>query len=86
MAPEGPETNRAIANAMVSGLAGFYGDVDSHERGAKDCPMWFNEGREFKYVAGPLKFDSSCRKKLKSKLGEKLAALEALLKAFPEER
>lgn len=86
MSPEGPETNRAIANFMVSGLAGFYGDVGSHERGAKDCPLWFNEDREFKYVAGPQKFDVSCRNKLKSKLGEKLGALEALLKTFPVEQ
>lgn len=85
MAPEGPDTDRALANALVSGLAGFYGDVDSHERGAKDCPMWFNGGRDFKYVVGPLKFDASCRKKLKPNLGAKLGALEALLKTFPEE-
>jgi hypothetical protein len=82
MPPEGPETNRAIANATVCGLAGFYGDVGSHDRGAKDCPMAFNEGREFEYVAGQLKFDASCRKLLRPKLGAKFDALEALLKAF----
>jgi len=82
MAPEGPETNRAIANATVCGLAGFYGDVGSHDRGAKDCPMAFNEGREFKYVAGPLKFDASCRKLLRPRLGAKFDALETLLKTF----
>jgi hypothetical protein len=82
MAPEGAETNRAIANAMVCGLAGFYGDLGSHARGAKDCPMAFNEGREFKYVAGPLSFDASCRKLLRSSLGPKFDALDALLKAF----
>jgi hypothetical protein len=82
MPPEGPETDRAIANAMVCGLAGFYGDVSSHTRGAADCPMAFNEGREFKYVAGPLKFDSSCRRTLRSRLGSKFSALEALLKTF----
>ena len=80
--PEGPETNRAIANAMVCGLAGFYGDVEAHARGAKDCPMAFDEGREFKYVAGRLKFDASCRKLLRPKLGSKFDALEALLKTF----
>ena len=40
--PEGLVTDRAIANAMVSGLAGFFGGVDSHERGRKDCPLAFN--------------------------------------------
>jgi hypothetical protein len=82
IASEGTETNRAIANATVCGLAGFYGDMDSHTRRAKDCPMAYNEDREFKYVAGPLKFDATCRKILRPKLGAKLDALEALLKTF----
>jgi hypothetical protein len=82
MAPEGPETDRALANAMVTGLAGFYGDLDSHERGAKDCPLAFDERREFKLLVGKQKFDASCRKKLKPKLGSKFGALEALLKTF----
>jgi hypothetical protein len=82
VAPEGTETNRAIANAAVCSLAGFYGDMGTHARGAKNCPMAYNEGREFEYVAGPLKFDASCRKFLRPRLGEKFDALEALLKTF----
>ncbi len=35
LAPEGPETDRAIANATAAVLAGFYGDVDSHTGRAK---------------------------------------------------
>jgi hypothetical protein len=85
MAPEGPDTDRALANALVAGLAGFYGDVDSHQRGAKDCPLAFNESRDFEQVVGRQKFDADCRKKLKPKLGAKLGALEALLKTFPAE-
>lgn len=86
MAPEGPDTDRALANAVVAGLAGFYGDVDSHESGAKNCPLSFNEDRDYELVVGRQKFDAACRKKLKPKLGAKLDALEALLKAFPGER
>lgn len=86
MAPEGPDTDRALANALVAGLAGFYGEVDSHKRGAKDCPLAFDESRDFNLVVGRQKFDASCRKKLKPKLGPKLDALEALLKTFPTER
>jgi hypothetical protein len=85
MAPEGSDTDRALANALVAGLAGFYGDADSHGRGAKDCPLAFNENRDFKQVVGGQKFCAACRKKLKPKLGEKLDALEALLKTFPAE-
>jgi hypothetical protein len=78
--PEGPETDRAIANVMVTGLAGFYGDVDSHTR-SKDCPLSFNENRELEHLVGQQKFDAACRKKLKPKLKEKFDALEALLNA-----
>jgi CHAT domain len=83
--PEGPDTDRAIANALVSALAGFYGDVATHARGAKDCPLAFNEKREFKYVAGPLTFDAGCRRQLARTLGGKLDALEALLRVFASE-
>lgn len=79
---EGPETDRAMANTTASVLAGFYGDVDAH-MGSKDCPMWFNKSRDFKYLVGQQKFDATCRKTLKPKLGVKFAALEALLKTFP---
>jgi hypothetical protein len=85
LAPEGPETERAIANAAASALAGFYGELDAHSGGAKDCPLWFNESRDFKALVGQQKFDAACLKKLKPKLGAKLGALEALLKTFPVE-
>ena len=78
---EGPETDRAIANAVVTCLAGFYGNLDTHERGAKDCPLAFNQSRDYKHVVGPQKFDAGCRRKLKQPLGAKLAALDALLAA-----
>ena len=84
--PEGPDTDRAIANALVTGLAGFYGQTGTHSSGAKDCPLAFNENRDFEHMAGPQKFDASCRRKLASKLGAKLEALDSLLKVFaPEE-
>lgn len=85
MAPEGPDTDRALANALVAGLAGFYGELDSHERGAKDCPMAFNKTRDFTQVVGRQKFDAACRKKLKPKLGAKFDALESLLNTFTDE-
>jgi hypothetical protein len=85
MAPEGPDTDRALANALVAGLAGFYGDVDAHQSRAKDCPLAFNQHRDFKQVVGRQKFDAVCRRKLKPQLGAKLGALDALLMTFPEE-
>ena len=82
MKAEGPDTDRAIANAMVSALAGFFGDLDVHERGARDCPLSFNEARDLRYIVGPLKFDPACRKKLTGSIKAQLPALDALLNAF----
>jgi hypothetical protein len=81
LAPEGQETDRAIANGTVTALAGFYGDIDSHA-GSPSCPMWFNQNRDFKHLVSEQKFDATCRNKLRPKLKTKFGALEALLKAF----
>lgn len=80
LAAEGPATDRVIANAMVTGLAGFYGNIGTHDRAPADCPMAFNPRRDFRHLAGPQKFDARCRKLLSAKLGTKLGALDALLK------
>jgi hypothetical protein len=77
--PEGPETDRAIANALVTCLAGFYGEVGTHESGARNCPLSFNRKRDFAHLVGEQRFDAPCRRKLKGTLGGKLKALEALL-------
>jgi hypothetical protein len=82
LAPEGRETNRVIANAMVSGLAGFYGKLDGHPKGSKECPLYFNLERNFERLIARQRFDKDCRRKLKA-LGAKLDALDALLNVFP---
>ena len=82
LAPEGPQTDRVVANGMVSTLAGFYGNLDSHAKGSKECPLFFNGQRNFEDVAARQQFDKDCRKKLKG-LGAKLEALDALLNVFP---
>jgi len=82
LAPEGRETDRVIANEMVSSLAGFYGNLGSHARGSKECPLFFNQQREFEHIAARQRFDKDCRRKLKG-LGAKLDAHDALLNVFP---
>jgi hypothetical protein len=82
ISPEGPDTDRALANAAVAGLAGFFGNLDTHQKGAKNCPLAFNEDRDLDGIVGPLKFDATCSRKLRPKLGEQFGALEALLSAF----
>lgn len=80
--PEGPQTDRALANALVACLAGFYGGTDSHERGARDCPLYFNRERDFTHLVSPQRFDARCRRTLRAAMGDRFAALESLLKAF----
>ena len=82
LAPEGRETDRVIANQVVSSLAGFYGDLDSHQTGSKKCPLFFNQERKFEHLASRKQFDKDCREKLK-KRGANLDALDALLNVFP---
>jgi hypothetical protein len=82
LAPEGPETDRVIANEMVSGLAGLHGNLEGHETGSKDCPMFFNRQRKFEHLASRKQFDKNCREKLKDR-GANLDALDALLNVFP---
>jgi CHAT domain/Astacin (Peptidase family M12A) len=82
LAPEGRETDRVIANEMVSGLAGLYGNLDGHETGSKKCPMFFNRQRKFEHLASRKQFDKDCREKLKDR-GANLDALDALLNVFP---
>jgi hypothetical protein len=79
---EGQPTDRAVANLMVSALAGFIADIGAHVKGPKDCPMWHNPNRLLSHIAGPQRFDAGCRNKLKKKHARELDAFDALLKAF----
>jgi hypothetical protein len=67
---------------MVSGLAGFYGNMDGHSKGSKECPLYFNLERNFDHLTARQQFDKDCRRELKG-LGAKLDALDALLNVFP---
>jgi hypothetical protein len=80
LAPEGPNTDRAIINMSVTLLAGFFGDMDSHETGAKNCPLSYDEDRDVTYLIGKQRFDVACRNKLKKAMPQEFPALEALLK------
>jgi hypothetical protein len=82
LAAEGPATDRVIANAMVTALAGFYGNISTHDRAPAECPMAFNPRRDFQHLVGRQAFDARCRKLLAPRLGAKLGGLDALLKAF----
>lgn len=79
----GLETDRAIANNLVAVMTGFWGNLDSHKSGPKNCPLYFNGERDWKYVGGELQFHAECLKKMRAaKLGDQMPALQALLETF----
>jgi hypothetical protein len=82
LAPEGPETDRAIVNVTVAMLAGFLADIDSHARGSKNCPLFYDEDRDLARLTSSHEFDKGCRDKLKKKVPKEFAALEMILKTF----
>jgi len=69
---------RLIANACIT----FVGGLDNHEDGAKDCPFYYNDERDIRWIAGPLRICSLDLEKLKS-LGRDVATLERLLAVYP---
>ena len=80
--PEGPEADRALANTLTTCLAGYYANAESHERGAKDCPLAFGRKRDYQTLTGPQRFDAGCLRRIGGALGNKLPALNAILSAF----
>lgn len=76
------EADRVIANTMASALAGFLSDLGAHEKGPRNCPMYFDQERDVTLMTGRQKFDKACRAKLAKKIPKELPALEALLNTF----
>ncbi|MDY6945021.1 MAG: CHAT domain-containing protein [Pseudomonadota bacterium] len=85
--PEGPKTDRVIANVTVTALAGYLSNLGTHDKGDRHCPFYYNAERDFSLMVGRQKFDESCRDKVLKKLGsEQLAALDKLLTLFHAKR
>jgi len=80
--PEGPETDRTIANVIVTALAGKLAQVGTHPKGAKNCPMYLNAERDLEALTARQLFDKHCRSTLKKAVPRELPALEAILATF----
>lgn len=78
----GAGANHAIANGLVQGLTGILADTGTHERGSKQCPLYWNQELALDLVVNRQKFDANCRKKLKKEIPDDLPALESILDAF----
>ncbi|MBI1786012.1 MAG: CHAT domain-containing protein, partial [Acidobacteria bacterium] len=65
---------RMIAN----GAAGFLAGLSCHKRGRKFCPLYYNDERDIRAVAGALKLCPACQKTLRADRGLR-EAIEKLL-------
>jgi len=66
MEPKGPATDRAIANLAVSGITGYLMDVDSHTRGPRSCPNYYNPDRKLDVLTSRQSFCKPCAAKLRA--------------------
>ena len=79
---EGLQTDRALANLVVSALAGFFGGMSAHNNGSHDCPMWHNPDRLLSHLTKAQRFDRACRTHLEQSNSRELEAFNAILNAF----
>jgi hypothetical protein len=66
---------RAIANVIAGSLSG----IPEHKRAPRDCPRYSRRDRDIHLMAGALRFDASCRRRIPR---EALPGLQRLLTAF----
>lgn len=79
---EGARMDRALANVLVTLLAGFVCNLTLHAKGDHACPMWENSDRDLEQIIGTQRFDAACRRKLAKDHARELEAFDALLSAF----
>ncbi|MBI5446836.1 MAG: CHAT domain-containing protein [Deltaproteobacteria bacterium] len=68
---------RMLANVVI----GILTSLPEHHRGPKNCPLYYNDERDIRCIAGPLRLCAADRAKLKSD-PERLKAVEALLEVY----
>lgn len=75
--------SRALANSLVTILAGYFGAAGTHDRGPKGCPLYFNPKRDADLLRSRQRFDRTCAAQMTRALGADAAeAIDALLGAF----
>jgi hypothetical protein len=80
--PRTQQTNRALANMIVSLLAFRLGAAGAHDRTPKSCPMFSNIERELEVVTEHQVFDKRCAELLKKKIPREFDAFNRLLNAI----
>jgi len=74
--------DRALANALVSGIVGLLTGDGTHETPPKLCPMYSNNDRELAVLVGRQRFAAPWRKRLAREFSDELPALEKMLGLF----
>jgi hypothetical protein len=91
LALDGPETDRALAHALVRSLARRLAGLETHTRPPRTCPLFFDRGGKRPSSVGSFRFDATCRARvLRAFVAEggaaearrRLAALDHLLTVF----
>jgi hypothetical protein len=75
--PPGLSLERMVANAA----AGILTRLSAHKRGPKDCPLYYNEELDMRFIAGPLRLCAPDLAKLK-KQPDRLKAVQRLLEIY----
>lgn len=80
---------RALINAIASFVSGLLihkpGEKEGNVASADDCPNFYNDDNDLRYIAGPLQWCPLCRARLKKKRRTDLIpVLEAILAAAAE--
>jgi pimeloyl-ACP methyl ester carboxylesterase len=84
-ADRGIEVSRFFANNFVGLLTWQFANLDSHKKGPKDCPAYYNDERSQEVASGRQRFDMKCKRLLQKELpAEDVEAIDALLSAFDE--
>lgn len=78
---EGALVDGVLANAMVVSLAKFFGGAGAHAKGAKTCPLAFDDSAPDS-LSQRLAFDVGCLQTLEKSMPRELPALKELAKLF----
>jgi hypothetical protein len=80
--PSGPKTDRVLANAIVSLLAGARIALERHSAEPESCPMHLRTMESAAGITRELRFDARCMAILRSSAPQDTAALTAMLRRF----
>jgi len=81
--PDETATRRILVNELTTTVTHMRANLDTHKRGPKTCPFYFNEERDRSVIENATKFDAKCKARLRERLSTaEFKAIETLYKGF----